>query len=654
LACGDNIYVDRPPELPAPRLAITVAEDGEVLIDATATDPEGAALRYSASAPAHGALTGAGPLYTYRPAPDYVGGDRVVIEISDGLAARLLTVDIAVGEVDDAPVADDAEVATLEGLAVAILLEAHDVESTALTYTVLTQPAHGSLSGSGRTWLYTPEPFFYGEDALTFQASDSSASSNVATIRIQVANDIRCGDGVAEGLEVCDDGNLDDTDACLSACVLAACGDGAVQAGVEQCDDGNLEDDDACHSDCTLPAPPACGDGSIHPSEQCDDGNASSGDGCSAACAREVCGDGLIQYGLGETCDDGNEVAGDGCDALCAVEPFDTVAPVKISGELACTTAVANAARKIAVDGSGTIYAVMKCGTRAALAVSRTRGASYDAPVDLGIDDVSQVAVATGPSGVAYVAVLSTAGAVSLRATHDYGQAWGSAVAIGQAASTSAGLSLEAFNDSVFVGYSASGGVAVQRNHDRAQGAFSAATATMSIAFFDLLYDDRTGALLVVADTPAFHIRASGDAGATFAAEVNPPGSQYYSDWAIGNGQVFVSGTDLGSTGNSTLLYVIGTGALASSTTVAGLPAVTAAQTRSLAADDIGHAYIASQLGGSGIQLDRLPFGGSALDPPRSLHASGTSPVAAPLPGGRGAAVVFTVGSEVYATIQAY
>ena len=44
-----------------------------------------------------------------------------------------------------------------------------------------------------------------------------------------------------EGTEACDDGNPDDTDACLATCKNAVCGDTAVQAGVEECDDGNVE-----------------------------------------------------------------------------------------------------------------------------------------------------------------------------------------------------------------------------------------------------------------------------------------------------------------------------------------------------------------------------------------------------------------------------
>ncbi|HEY0195570.1 MAG TPA: hypothetical protein VGC42_30865, partial [Kofleriaceae bacterium] len=173
----------------------------------------------------------------------------------------------------------------------------------------------------------------------------------------------------------------------------------------------------------------------------------------------------------------------------------------------------------------------------------------------------------------------------------------------------------------------------------------------MSIAFFDLVFDVRLGTLAVVADTPAFHIRTSQDAGVTFAPEVDPPGVEYYSDWAIGNGTIFVAG---GPSGSTTALYQIPSAAPTTSTATAGLPAVVVAQSRAITADDLGDAFVATQLGGAGVQLDRLAAGAAAFDAPRAIDPAGTSPIPGPLPGGSGAAVVYTVGSSVWATIQAY
>src|SRR5690606_26509036 len=71
----------------------------------------------------------------------------------------------------------------------------------------------------------------------------------------------------------------------LSTCRSASCGDGFVHAGVEECDDGNGDPTDACLLTCEEAR---CGDGFVHDGvEECDDGNDVSGDGCSAACVEE-------------------------------------------------------------------------------------------------------------------------------------------------------------------------------------------------------------------------------------------------------------------------------------------------------------------------------------------------------------------------------
>ncbi len=94
-----------------------------------------------------------------------------------------------------------------------------------------------------------------------------------------------CGDGIVQLGEACDDGNEENTDACLNTCAAATCGDGFVQSGVEACDDGNEDNTDACLNTC---AAATCGDGFVQRGiEACDDGNTMDGDGCSARCTDE-------------------------------------------------------------------------------------------------------------------------------------------------------------------------------------------------------------------------------------------------------------------------------------------------------------------------------------------------------------------------------
>jgi len=136
--------------------------------------------------------------------------------------------------------------------------------------------------------------------------------------------------GATTGVEECDDNNAINTDACLSTCKNASCGDTYVHAGFEGCDDGNSSNLDACTNSCVTAV---CGDGFKRSTEACDDGDAISGDGCSATCTvesgwscsgseptscSEVCGNGVKTSGEG--CDDSNTTSNDGCSSACAVE----------------------------------------------------------------------------------------------------------------------------------------------------------------------------------------------------------------------------------------------------------------------------------------------------------------------------------------------
>jgi cysteine-rich repeat protein len=129
----------------------------------------------------------------------------------------------------------------------------------------------------------------------------------------------RCGDGVPEGLEECDDGNMTPGDGCENDCTLtrtARCGNG-VKEGAEACDDGNQQLGDGCENDCTIS--PTCGNGMKEGTEQCDDGNMTPGDGCEPGCTltpATSCGNGVREGS--EACDDGNTVASDGCENNCA------------------------------------------------------------------------------------------------------------------------------------------------------------------------------------------------------------------------------------------------------------------------------------------------------------------------------------------------
>jgi cysteine-rich repeat protein len=154
-----------------------------------------------------------------------------------------------------------------------------------------------------------------GEDC-----DDGAGNSETGACRL-TCQDATCGDGrVWAGVEACDQGEDNGDDAgCTAACEDASCGDGLVWAGVEACDDGNQVEGDGCQADCALPR---CGDDVVDPGEVCDDGDNQPGDGCAFDCSStEVCGNGLIDYFVGEACDDANLTPYDGCTRCQADAP---------------------------------------------------------------------------------------------------------------------------------------------------------------------------------------------------------------------------------------------------------------------------------------------------------------------------------------------
>ena len=151
-------------------------------------------------------------------------------------------------------------------------------------------------------------------------ACDAGSRTSSGVSQAVDALNTYCGDGVlAVGIESCDDGNTVDDDACTNLCLssnatdtlvdlartafeagsIGFCGDG-IRNGIESCDDGNLDDSDRCSSSCLLndsATPswyvrddpiadlPYCGDGLVNQStEECDDGNGDDTDHCTNRC----------------------------------------------------------------------------------------------------------------------------------------------------------------------------------------------------------------------------------------------------------------------------------------------------------------------------------------------------------------------------------
>jgi DNA/RNA endonuclease G (NUC1) len=84
------------------------------------------------------------------------------------------------------PGAADQSTSTNEDVQKSITLDAA-TPGGALTYTILTGPFHGGLTGTGANRTYTPTPDFNGTDTFTWRVNDGTNNSNTATMTITVA-----------------------------------------------------------------------------------------------------------------------------------------------------------------------------------------------------------------------------------------------------------------------------------------------------------------------------------------------------------------------------------------------------------------------------------------------------------------------------------
>ncbi len=108
------------------------------------------------------------------------------------LCGVLLTLGIAAPVVASGspPVASNQSDSTVESTPLDLFLDASDDESDALTFSIVSGPAHGTVGGPDCASLgectYTPAASYVGGDSFTWKANDGTSDSNVATFSITV------------------------------------------------------------------------------------------------------------------------------------------------------------------------------------------------------------------------------------------------------------------------------------------------------------------------------------------------------------------------------------------------------------------------------------------------------------------------------------
>lgn len=144
--------------------------------------------------------------FTYIPEANFNGAVSFTYQATDGIeTSNAVTVTITASAVNDAPTADDKQVETPEDIPLNVTLTGTDVDSTNLTFRIVTPPRHGTLTDiilrvcilivdfpCPADVTYTPNSDYNGPDSFTYHATDGieTSTASVVTIIVNAVNDV--------------------------------------------------------------------------------------------------------------------------------------------------------------------------------------------------------------------------------------------------------------------------------------------------------------------------------------------------------------------------------------------------------------------------------------------------------------------------------
>lgn len=137
-----------------------------------------------------GLINRGGGVFTLRVEPtlEDAGSYPLTVTATDSAgAATSQAVTLVITNANQAPAALSQSVTTTEDTAKEITLAGSDPDRDALQFAIVTQPAHGKLTGSAPDVRYTPDANYFGPDSFTFKVSDGVLASPAGTVSVTIS-----------------------------------------------------------------------------------------------------------------------------------------------------------------------------------------------------------------------------------------------------------------------------------------------------------------------------------------------------------------------------------------------------------------------------------------------------------------------------------
>ena len=161
--------------------------------DDSLAGPAGLSIRLLSSDPslidpAKVVVSGSGTDRTILLTPEFnkTGTATLTLLVEDGANVTSGNFKVTVEAVNQQPEASDLNLSLAEDTAQALVLAGRDPEGKALTFTVLTQPLKGKLSGTVPKLTYTASADTFGNDQFTYRVNDGALDSAPATVTLSV------------------------------------------------------------------------------------------------------------------------------------------------------------------------------------------------------------------------------------------------------------------------------------------------------------------------------------------------------------------------------------------------------------------------------------------------------------------------------------